>query len=460
LAIYVATLAAWGLLLLVPNSMRARFLSEWQNLFMLLVPATMVLVLGVYDDLAGTKPWQKLLVEGLAAGMIWWAGFRIESIPLLGRPIHEPVVSFLVTALWVVAVTNAFNLIDGLDGLASGVGFFVTLCVFIISLIQQNHFICILAITLAGALLGFLRFNFVPASIFLGDTGSLFLGFILAALAIQTSQKGTTLVAIVVPYVAFGLPLLDTSLSVVRRFVSGRSVFAADTDHIHHRMLLKSQIPQVAVLVLYGLAALFSLGSLLIIHSTGNLVALVAILVGVVAWFVTSQLDYEELTELNLYFTRAVKTQRRVLINQILMRKSSKVVAEVAGLEKSWQALTEALKAMDFDGAACHLRAWYRTPALRLASWPGSEAERDHHLYWTVSIPLRAGENRVGELQLWRALNKGRMLFQFSSLLDTLVPSFERQLSRWYASEAVQAVPGTERAPVLQDKALPRGEEA
>jgi UDP-GlcNAc:undecaprenyl-phosphate GlcNAc-1-phosphate transferase len=180
LAVFLATLAAWGVLLLVPNEVRARFLSEWRTLATLLVPGTLVLLVGVYDDLAGAAPWQKLIAETLAAGMVWWAGFRIVQLPIFGSGIHSPLLSLVLTVLWIVAVTNSLNLIDGLDGLAAGIAFFVTVCVFVISLIQGNHFVCILAITLAGALVGFLRFNFAPATIFLGDTGSLFLGFFLA----------------------------------------------------------------------------------------------------------------------------------------------------------------------------------------------------------------------------------------------------------------------------------------
>ena len=337
LAIYLAALAAWGVLLLLPNEVRARFLAEWPMLATLLVPGTLVLLVGVYDDLVGVAPWQKLIIESLAAGLVWWAGVRIVNLPLVGSVIHSPLLSLALTVFWIVAVTNSLNLIDGLDGLAAGIAFFVTVCVFVVSLIQNNHFVCILAITLAGALLGFLRFNFVPASIYLGDTGSLFLGFFLASLAIRTSQKSSTLLAIVVPFVAFGVPLLDTALTVLRRLLGGRPLFVGDRNHIHHRLLQSKLTPRVAVLGLYGLAALFSLGSLLIIHSTGNLIALAAVLAGASGWFLTSQLHYEELSELNVYVSRAVLSQRRVLVNEIVIRKASRELDASPTLEESWR---------------------------------------------------------------------------------------------------------------------------
>ncbi|HYY72085.1 MAG TPA: MraY family glycosyltransferase, partial [Candidatus Bathyarchaeia archaeon] len=328
---------------------------------------------------------------------------------------------------------NSFNLIDGLDGLAAGIAFFVTLSVFVVSLIQGNHFVCILAITLAGALLGFLRFNFSPATIFLGDTGSLFLGFVLATLAIYTSQKSSTLLAIVVPFVAFGLPVLDTSLTVVRRFLSGRPLFVGDHDHIHHRLLQRLS-PRGAALVLYAMAALFSLGSLLIIQSTGNLVALVAVLAGVSGWFLTSRLRYEELSELNVHVSQAFHSQRKVLANQILIRKVSGQLEEAQALEGSWQILVKALEALDFDSVTCLLSGWQNGSAPFLARWsrPGENENGD---CWTASIPLCTGEKALAVLHLRRALGKERLLFHFSSLLDTLIPPFEKQLKRRYDSE-------------------------
>lgn len=434
IAIFLATLATWGVLLLLPNLVRARFLAEWRSFLIVLVPATLVLIVGAYDDVVGASPRQKLLVETLAAGMVWYAGFRIIRLPIVGHPIHSSLLSFVLTVFWIIAVTNSLNLIDGLDGLAAGIAFFVTVSVFVVSLMQGNSFIGILAITLAGALLGFLRFNFAPATIFLGDCGSLFLGFVLACLAVHTSQKSSTLIAIVVPFVAFGLPLMDTSLTVLRRFLSGRPLFLADRDHIHHRLLQNRLALKVAVVALYALAALFSLGSLIILRSTGSLTALVAILAGACAWFLTGGLRYEELTELNAYVSRAVKSQRLVLANQILIRKASRQVEEAGSLEESWRILSGTLEALDFVGIRCLLSKWQEGQAPSLVGWSRSGAENSEDR-WHVSIPLRAGEKGLGELQLHRVLDKDRLMFQFSSLLEMLIPPFEKQLKARYDAQ-------------------------
>jgi UDP-GlcNAc:undecaprenyl-phosphate GlcNAc-1-phosphate transferase len=453
IAIFLATLLTWGVMLLIPNPLRGKFLSEWRTLLTLLVPGTFVLLAGAYDDVKGATPRQKLLVETLAATLVWLAGFRIVSLPVVGYHFQSQLMSWLLTAFWIVGVTNSLNLIDGLDGLAAGIAFFVTVSVFVVSLIQANYFVCVLAITLAGALLGFLRFNFAPATIFLGDSGSLFLGFILASLAIHTSQKGSTLIAIVVPFVAFGLPLMDTTLAIARRFLSGRPVFQADRDHVHHR-LLQSRLPlRVAVLGLYGMAALFSLGSLVILHSTGSLIAMVAVLAGASGWFVSRGLRYEELSELNVYVTRAVQSQRQVLANQILIRKASRQLEEAASLEKCWQVLTSILEALDFDAVIPQFSEWPNGPAPSLEAWArsGGESPGDR---WHVSIPLRAGDKALGELYLYRELNKGRLLFQFSSLLDTLIPPFEKQLKARYDAQALKWAGDRSLLPALRPDLL------
>jgi len=453
LSIFLATLAGWGVLLLVPNDVRTRFLSEWRTVLTVLVPGSLVLLMGAYDDVRGATPRQKLALEVLAAGMVWWAGFRIVSLPILWSRIQSPWMSLLLTVLWIVAVTNAFNLIDGLDGLAAGIALFVAISVFVVSILQNNHFVCILAITLAGALLGFLRFNFAPATIYLGDSGSLFLGFFLGTLAIHSSQKSSTLLALVVPFVAFGLPLMDTTLAVVRRFLSRRPLFTADQDHIHHRLLQQKLSPRMAVLLLYALAALFSLGSLLIVHSTGSVVALVAVLAGAAGWFLTSRIQYEELSELNVYVARAVQSQRHVLANQILIRKASRQLEAAATLEESWRVLVSTLEALDFDEASCELPKWPNDPAPSLPGWSRLGEVRSQDC-WHVAIPMHAGERVVGELQLYRELAKGRLLFQFSSLLDTLIPPLEKQLER---SHEAQEKAAAQKRGVLRSRTVAPG---
>jgi UDP-GlcNAc:undecaprenyl-phosphate GlcNAc-1-phosphate transferase len=320
IAIFLAVLASASALLIMPNSLRAILQADWRAGVKLLIPASMALLIGLYDDLKGATPRQKLAVEIGAAAAAWCLGFRMAVVPILGFPIHARAVAFCLTVLWIVAVTNSLNLIDGLDGLAAGIAFLATLALFIVSLMQGDHLACIFTITLAGALLGFLRFNSPPARIFLGDTGSLFLGCVLATLALGAAGKGTTPITLTVPYVALLLPLLDTTLSVVRRLLKGKPIFARDCDHIHHRLVARKRRYRPAILTLYAVAAASSLGSLFILHWTGSLLLLGALLGGLVTWLVFNQLHYEELDELVVQISRRIRSGRRAFANPIVIR--------------------------------------------------------------------------------------------------------------------------------------------
>src|SRR5436305_1412390 len=235
-AIYIAFICvvALSMAISVGFSVDTHLVSK--NAFWILGAATVVFLLGLYDDVYSAPPAIKFLVQGLAAVMLYLGGFGIFQAPLSGAPLMGWL-SLPLTVVWVLWITNAFNLIDGIDGLAAGSALFSTLAVFVVSLASGNGFVAILSLALAGAIIGFLRFNFNPATIFLGDSGSLFIGFMLSALALAGAQKSSTIVAVAIPIVSFGLPILETLISVLRRFMSGQPVFAADRGHIHHKLL-------------------------------------------------------------------------------------------------------------------------------------------------------------------------------------------------------------------------------
>ncbi|HWO32729.1 MAG TPA: MraY family glycosyltransferase, partial [Candidatus Acidoferrum sp.] len=192
--------------------------SSQKVLLAILFPGTLILALGVYDDIRSLSPYTKFAVQALAASILYAGGMRIDALPVFFGLRHiGPAVGLPLTILWVIGITNAFNLLDGLDGLAAGSALFSTMVVFAVAVFSDRALVALLTIALAGAILGFLRFNFNPATIFLGDCGSLFIGFMLSALALQGAQKSPTVIAVAIPVVSFGLPILDTALSVLRR---------------------------------------------------------------------------------------------------------------------------------------------------------------------------------------------------------------------------------------------------
>lgn len=198
----------------------------------------LVFAVGVYDDLRGTNAWVKFSVQLVAAFLVIWNGDVISIVTNpAGGHINLGILAVPVTILWLVGVTNAFNLIDGADGVAAGIGVIVAGTMAFVGVYNGHYESATIAAILCGALLGFLRYNFHPAKIFLGDSGALFMGFCLATLAIKTSQVSTTTVSFLTPVVALGIPIMDTSLSFFRRVRAGKNPFQADCDHIHHRLL-------------------------------------------------------------------------------------------------------------------------------------------------------------------------------------------------------------------------------
>jgi UDP-GlcNAc:undecaprenyl-phosphate GlcNAc-1-phosphate transferase len=243
----------------------------------LLLCQIIILVLGIVDDVKKLQPRIKFLIQIFAGSLLVLFGIGIYIIrnPFSPGLIHLGILSIPVTIVWVVGITNALNLIDGLDGLAAGTSLIVCVSLFGISFLFQNIGMSFVALILAGSVLGFLRYNFFPAKIFLGDSGSLLLGFLLAVLSIQGSSKGATFIAVLVPILALGFPIMETFLSMIRRFLksvhmlefpdgngkfkalflNGFSMFEADKDHVHHRLLRLGFSHRRAVLVLYGLCA-------------------------------------------------------------------------------------------------------------------------------------------------------------------------------------------------------------
>jgi UDP-GlcNAc:undecaprenyl-phosphate GlcNAc-1-phosphate transferase len=225
----------------------------------LLAGGACIALLGLYDDTRGATPTIKLAVQLVAAMMVINAGLRIDRVDL---PFLDPFtlgwIGLPLAVLWVVGVTNAVNLIDGLDGLAGGIALVAIVPMAIIAVQRGNDVLALVCCCLAGAVLGFLVFNFHPARIFMGDTGSMFLGFTLSVVAMATATKGRFAVAMLTPVLVLGLPILDTLLALARRAWFGQSLFAGDRQHIHHRLMQKGFSHRGTVLVMYGFAATFA----------------------------------------------------------------------------------------------------------------------------------------------------------------------------------------------------------
>lgn len=228
-----------------------------------LLGSSLLIVVGALDDRFDIKATTKLLVQIAAASAAFYYGVRIAEFrePISGIEYTIPIViSWLVTMAWIVGVTNAMNLIDGIDGEATGVGAIIAITLTMICWQAEQYPGVVLGLALFGALVGFLPFNFPPARIFLGDTGALFIGFTLSVLAIESYQGGhrkAALLTFAIPLLALAVPILDTALAILRRVRSGRPIFSADRRHMHHRLLASRGAHRPAVLSLYFLTACF-----------------------------------------------------------------------------------------------------------------------------------------------------------------------------------------------------------
>jgi len=268
------------------------------KLLSVLATSFIICLVGMADDIKGLSPRRKLFYQLVAAAIATLLGFMILKVSSpFGGHINAPFVfSLLITVLWIIGFTNAINLMDGLDGLAAGVSSIIAISLFFAAIRTNNPLMAILSIALAGSALGFLPHNFFPAKIFMGDTGSMFLGFIIALISIEGAFKSTTLLTLIIPIVAMGVPIIDTGLSILRRLVKGNGVFKADKEHIHHRLLFQEGSQKKAVIRLYLLTGSFGLISVSLSGMKGLWVlsALIITLILTLRWIHnTNLLDFE-----------------------------------------------------------------------------------------------------------------------------------------------------------------------
>lgn len=233
----------------------------------LMIGATLIFIMGLVDDIKGLTPKVKLAGQIICSAIIFIFGVRITyvGIPFSVNVIEFPlIISFLATLTWLVIVTNTINLVDGLDGLAGGITIIASLSLAYVAFSNDKPEVAIITAAVAGGSAGFLPFNFNPAKTFMGDSGSLFLGFMLAGVSIIGPMKGAATVTVVVPLLVLGFPLIDTVLAVLRRYITGQPIMRADKGHIHHRILQVGISQRKTVLILYCISGMLGVVAILL----------------------------------------------------------------------------------------------------------------------------------------------------------------------------------------------------
>jgi UDP-GlcNAc:undecaprenyl-phosphate GlcNAc-1-phosphate transferase len=376
--IVLAYFGSFGVLVVFPVDGTFAVQQSFELVWKVLPPAVLVFFAGLLDDLIGLKPWQKLLAETIAAAAVCFTGIQIHGVAgytfngLLGVPL---------TIGWLIACTNAFNLIDGLDGLASGLGFLASLTTVVAGLLHGDAGLVVATAPLSGVLLGFLLFNFNPASIFLGDGGSLSVGFLLACYSVVWCQKSVTALGIMAPLMALSIPLLDTALSVARRFLRSQPIFGADRGHIHHKLLDRGLTPCRAALLLYGANGLAAALSILVESTVQQDIARLSIVVFcVITWAGIRHLKYPE-------FGVAAHLLRQnslgsLVASHICLRGHQESLRAAGSVEECWRAIR--MIGHDFGFSYVELRLGNHSYEDQL-----EQGEKD---YWLLHIPFSGSE--------------------------------------------------------------------
>lgn len=460
-AIYLSCVIALAMLPLVDNLLTQTLRGRATELFVALIPATLIFLFGIYDDLRGTNATLKLTALALVATLFFILGGRIEelSIPFVGTVNLPFILSFLITVFWLVGIANAFNLIDGMDGLASGAALFSSLVILAISFAQGQPMMIVFSLVLCGALAGFLRYNFNPASIFLGDSGALFVGFTLAALSVLGSQKATTTVAIAIPLLAFGLPVVDTAVTIVRRLISGKPIFQGDNEHIHHMLVARGWSQQRAVLILYATCAAFSLAAILFSGSNSRVIGFGLFVLGVVTLLGLGRLRYHEVDELRAGFKRTVGDRRNRIANNLRVRRASVALSKATNIDQIFDAVKVMLDFGEFAyanvelgharqadvnfrvfraGQEDHLRCLdYRNGRVAW-SWKRHDLNGDQVIgsskFWCLRLPLSTEDGEWGWVNLYRQLDCEPLLLDMNYLAGFFRTDVAEAASRIFKS--------------------------
>jgi UDP-GlcNAc:undecaprenyl-phosphate/decaprenyl-phosphate GlcNAc-1-phosphate transferase len=386
----------------------------------ILIPASGLFAVGLIDDLRGLNAKIKLAAQVIGGAVLYFGGFRLVCLHSMSDNHYvSAVFCFALTVGCVVLICNAINLIDGLDGLAAGAALFSMVTIFTFALMNGRHGTALAVTILAGANLGFLVFNFNPASIFLGDSGSLFIGFMLSGLVMaESTRQSDPLRSILVPVISLALPLTDLLLTVVRRYLSGHSLFGADREHIHHKLMELGLSQRQVILVLYGVSALFAVLSLVLLHPSRLIALPAAAIVVLLVFFGIRKLNYQEFSELEGIALR-LRQQKEVATTNIALRKAAARLAGTVTAANIVSVLEECLK-NDFDGFRILFDPGHWI-AIDFDDVPSSVLEKswtaNRHDKLTLSMDLTTARfGKVGRIILEHS--SGRRLLVDSNLLQ------------------------------------------
>ena len=265
------------------------------NIFLFVAGGLGISLVGLFDDIKGINAKVKFLFQIAIAVMATMHGALITALPMPWGRLELGFFGYILTVFWIIGIINAFNLIDGMDGLSSGITLFASLTIAMLAIVNGYLPTALVALALAGAVTGFLIYNFNPAKIFMGDSGSMFIGYILAVLSLKSQSKAHAVVSILVPIIAMGLPILDTTLAFMRRLLRHQSIFSADKQHIHHFLLSLGFNQRKTVLILYSISIMFTALAMLMIFKKNIDTFLIVLIFAIIVFVIIKKLGYVEM---------------------------------------------------------------------------------------------------------------------------------------------------------------------
>jgi UDP-GlcNAc:undecaprenyl-phosphate/decaprenyl-phosphate GlcNAc-1-phosphate transferase len=400
--------------------------------------ASLLSLVGVLDDLYSLRGRQKVLGQLTAITVLLASSYRnfcIEEVSLFGQTISLGVAAIPLTYIWYLAAINALNLLDGADGMASTIGLILAVTVSALAMQSGYVTVAVIAASLAGAQLAFLVFNLPPATIFLGDNGSMVIGLVLGALTVKASLKGQTLMFASAPFAVMAIPFLDSGMAILRRKLTGRSIYATDRGHLHHT-LLKSGLSHRRMLALVALLCFITSSSALLAHRFQSdliTVAAVAFVIGALVW--SRLFGYGE-CQLLVNRLRSFGGS----LTKVIGKKPENVVEQSVHLQGSrdwqiiWQAITEFaqlyhLGEVQFDLNIAWLHEGFH------ASWRRRDVPSDAQL-WRTTLPIIADGRAVGRLEISAPFCR-ESTYQVLAMVAELLESLEPSITRLLASEVV-----------------------
>jgi UDP-GlcNAc:undecaprenyl-phosphate GlcNAc-1-phosphate transferase len=444
-AVFVSMLL--GLLLLVPQVAGEEGLLQDQQSFFagILVGSLILFTAGLVDDLVGLQPRTKIAVQLLAALAVYSFGFQISEIGF-GSSFELSLgwLALPVTLLWVVGVTNSFNLIDGLDGLATGVALVALAATAVAAQLLHNFEVTLVCVALIGALLGFLRYNFNPARVFLGDSGSLFIGFLLAVLSVHGATRGGSAVLALIPLSALALPLLDTALAIGRRWLRRVPLSRPDSRHIHHRLLALGLAQRTAVLLLYCVATTLAVAGVCLTFAPPSLIFAVAasggLICGVILLYGLRQLEYHEFVDAAVVLASGLLRTRQVISDEIRARDLSQELRNARDIE----AVNAALRAQTGSFSFLEMKLCRQSaPPVPLSTMNVEDRQRA----WKLDFPVEVRTAAVQDpfvLRIW--CGRGNPLHPFGA--ERVARVLATTLEEWLLATRPEVVVLKQNEPV------------